>query len=405
MESSHKYLSELRDYIDKIDNEVTMILQSLQWDRNTLLQAKETVVCKYDSNHIIPIEKIQKHEEKCSIKSKGYSQEDILLPEPLDPSACTLVKFTSDNINDIIENAAKCDPLFKKVSTESTGLGISNKKSNLCYTKVFFINIFDNFIKNTLKRNIYSKKGHRDESEPLTLERLQATYTADERRAIHDAVVSTMPSFHDLSDLILPSEQAGSVDKQKSRQQVLAELRDMKRRRTRYRVAVPTRNYSHVLRQVISTQMELYTESQIKVKDEPYEEYCDDKQSSTQKMQQESSNRDTNKKREHYRERESHSRENTSRNRDGRYQRDYNMSEKYKKYDDDYDRKRQDKEKHSYHRNKNERDSYSSSRNGKRHCDAYERDGYRDSRKNYDNSYRYEKQREHSREKKYREYR
>ncbi|CAH0718687.1 unnamed protein product, partial [Brenthis ino] len=361
MESSHKYLSELRDYIDKIDNEVTMILQSLQWDRNTLLQAKETVVCKYDSNHIIPIEKIQKHEEKCSIKSKGYSQEDILLPEPLDPSACTLVKFTSDNINDIIENAAKCDPLFKK--------------------------------------------GHRDESEPLTLERLQATYTADERRAIHDAVVSTMPSFHDLSDLILPSEQAGSVDKQKSRQQVLAELRDMKRRRTRYRVAVPTRNYSHVLRQVISTQMELYTESQIKVKDEPYEEYCDDKQSSTQKMQQESSNRDTNKKREHYRERESHSRENTSRNRDGRYQRDYNMSEKYKKYDDDYDRKRQDKEKHSYHRNKNERDSYSSSRNGKRHCDAYERDGYRDSRKNYDNSYRYEKQREHSREKKYREYR
>lgn len=41
------------------------------------------------------------------------------------------------------------------------------------------------------------------ESEPLTVERLQSVYSADERRAIHDAVVNTAPFCHDLTGLDL----------------------------------------------------------------------------------------------------------------------------------------------------------------------------------------------------------
>lgn len=39
--------------------------------------------------------------------------------------------------------------------------------------------------------------------EPLTAERLQATYTADERRVIHSAVVDAVPYCHDLTGLDL----------------------------------------------------------------------------------------------------------------------------------------------------------------------------------------------------------
>lgn len=39
--------------------------------------------------------------------------------------------------------------------------------------------------------------------EPMSLERLQVCYSADERRVIHDAVVSAVPSCHDLADLAL----------------------------------------------------------------------------------------------------------------------------------------------------------------------------------------------------------
>lgn len=39
--------------------------------------------------------------------------------------------------------------------------------------------------------------------EPLTVERLQSVYSADERRVIHDAVVNSAPFCHDLTDLDL----------------------------------------------------------------------------------------------------------------------------------------------------------------------------------------------------------
>ncbi|XP_068629784.1 NKAP family protein-like isoform X2 [Battus philenor] len=98
-------------------------------------------------------------------------------------------------------------------------------------------------------------------TQPWTLERLQSTFTADERRAIHDAVVQAVPSCHDLADLALPSRDCGNMTKEKSRAEILAELRDMKRRRPKYRVAAKTRNYSDVLRDVITTQMDLYTDA------------------------------------------------------------------------------------------------------------------------------------------------
>lgn len=41
------------------------------------------------------------------------------------------------------------------------------------------------------------------EAEPLTVERLQHVYSADERRAIYDAVVAAAPVCHDLTELAL----------------------------------------------------------------------------------------------------------------------------------------------------------------------------------------------------------
>uniref|UniRef100_A0A2A4J219 CHHC U11-48K-type domain-containing protein n=1 Tax=Heliothis virescens TaxID=7102 RepID=A0A2A4J219_HELVI len=98
-------------------------------------------------------------------------------------------------------------------------------------------------------------------AEPMSLERLQTSYSADERRAIHDAVVSAVPSCHDLTDLILPT--IGEDKNEKvilTRNEILLELRNMRRRRTKYRVAAKSRNYSDVLRDVIKTQMEHFND-------------------------------------------------------------------------------------------------------------------------------------------------
>ncbi|XP_049867124.1 NKAP family protein-like isoform X2 [Pectinophora gossypiella] len=210
-------LSHLHSYIEGMDKEITMILQSLQWDQKHLLEGIPLVACKHDSTHKVPPDKKEDHEIDCLLRSQGYSKEDILLPEVIDSSVHTLVKLSKNDIDHLIHSAALSDPLFK------TGSG--------------------------------------SEHPPLTAERLQAAYSADERRVIHDAVVGAMPDSWHGEDILLPSEggEGEGVRRRKSKLEVLAELRDMRRRRVRYRGATANRNYSHVIRDLIKTQMEVYT--------------------------------------------------------------------------------------------------------------------------------------------------
>ncbi|XP_028158293.1 U11/U12 small nuclear ribonucleoprotein 48 kDa protein-like isoform X1 [Ostrinia furnacalis] len=226
METRKAELLQLQSHIAEFDTELTEILQHLQWDRKNLVEDCPKVVCKYNVNHKIPQESKESHEAQCRLAHNGYSKEDKMLPDPLDQNAKTLVRLNNYNIQQIINQAVNTDPSFKK--------GTDNV-----------------------------------EIEPQTLDRLQSTYTGDERRAIYDAVVQAAPFCHDLSDLALLSEQ-GAEDtskKQKSRVEILAELRDMKRRRTKYRVAAKTTNYSDVLRDVIKTQMEVYSHVKVEKPD------------------------------------------------------------------------------------------------------------------------------------------
>ncbi|KAJ0180222.1 hypothetical protein K1T71_003626 [Dendrolimus kikuchii] len=220
MEKRKLEIENLSCYTRTIENEVTLILQNLQWDPKQFIKGTSMTVCKYDKNHKIPPDSKKTHEEECYLKCEDYTKEDLLFPEPLDCNSSSLVKLSADKISEITNNAAKVDTLFKK------GPGSGG-------------------------------------TVPLSLERLQCAYSVDERRAIYDAVVKAAPSCHDLTDLALLSADGEKGNRTKSRTEILAELRDMKRRRTKYRVAAKTKNYSDVLRDVIKTQMEVYTESQI----------------------------------------------------------------------------------------------------------------------------------------------
>ncbi|CAH0604470.1 unnamed protein product [Chrysodeixis includens] len=216
MDGRKEYLTKLQLYTEEVDEEITMILNSLQWDKNHLLQHPVMVSCAYNPDHKMPPDKIDEHERQCFFSLNGYTRDELLLPDPPDTDGGTLVKLSKEDIVQIIENAARSDPMFKK------GVGSWG-------------------------------------AEPMSLARLQAAYTADERRAIHDAVVSAVPSCHDLADLALPGEGDKTTGRViLSRFEILAELRNMRRRRTKYRVAAKTRNYSDVLRDVIKTQMEHY---------------------------------------------------------------------------------------------------------------------------------------------------
>ncbi|XP_063378593.1 RNA-binding protein 25-like [Cydia fagiglandana] len=361
-------LLELSSYIQTVDNDVTMILQSLQWDRRHLIEAAPLISCKYDRNHRVPQDKMEAHEKECYLRSLGYSKEDLLLPEPLDVNAKTLVTLSKNDVQNIIEYAAKVDPTFKK------------------------------------------GRGSKDPSE-LSLERLQRTYSADERRAIHDAVVSAAPSCHDLSELALPSGDGETQNtKAKSRAEIIAELRDMKRRRAKYRGAVKTRNYSDELRSVIATQMEHYSEAlgastktndinksnierskdfrEVQVKKEPLESdqaYASEKEkrrmSSREydhyrdKITGETREKSKDHRREKYKDETRYPKENYRDERHSDRRDKYTEREQY----DDYRRDRDDR------RHKNDRDRHSSSsKDRSRDRSEYRtNDKYSDSKRNY----------------------
>ncbi|KAH9643401.1 hypothetical protein HF086_016690 [Spodoptera exigua] len=94
MDKRQEELTKLKSYTEIIDNDLTMILQSLQWDRKQLLQNPMMDTCRYDPNHKIPPDKREEHEKVCFLRKNGYFKEDQLLPDPLDANSNTLVKLS-----------------------------------------------------------------------------------------------------------------------------------------------------------------------------------------------------------------------------------------------------------------------------------------------------------------------
>ncbi|KAL4704523.1 hypothetical protein ACJJTC_007642 [Scirpophaga incertulas] len=317
-------LLSLQSFIGKVDSEITMILQHLQWDRNSLIQKPKMVKCSHNTNHKIPVEAVISHEDQCYLRSNGYEKKTLLFPDSASHNGL-LVNLDKNDIQDIINNAAKLDPSFKR-GTENSGV------------------------------------------QPLTLERLQSTYTVDERRAIYDAVVKSAPSCPEDSDLALPSD--GSNDKnakEKSLVELLAERRDMKRRRTKYRVAAKTRNYSDILRDVIKSQMEVYSEVQ---KQHSKETLLKNQNESRNEQYRENpkqcKSRDSSSNHKHKRDSPI---KNNAKQDEELDDKDTNVSKR--KYESEYTDKYYNKNRHS--RPNDESRSKSSYRDRKRHNEEYER--------------------------------
>lgn len=96
-------LSNLKEFLSYGNKEITMLLQNLQWNRQTLNSVRDSflliirvsihnftnyfltfkrpmVTCSYDGAHKIPNNKLKEHEEYCMLKSQEYSKDEKLFP-------------------------------------------------------------------------------------------------------------------------------------------------------------------------------------------------------------------------------------------------------------------------------------------------------------------------------------
>ncbi|XP_044150245.1 U11/U12 small nuclear ribonucleoprotein 48 kDa protein [Bufo gargarizans] len=233
--SAAHLLQDLKDFTERCRSRLTELLQELGWEQEVAGGEQETAVCPYDSNHRMPRSSLEKHVVLCKRWKMGYSKEEADVQDTqffYEKAKVTSVLIDKSTLSQIIKDAKNSAP------------AISEDK------------LWD-------KRD-YSSSGA---EVPLNHKRTICDLTAAERLAVYDHVLletkKQKPSQPSASDLFEDlTAKIGQDDEQKcpkSHLEIMAEMRDYKRRRQSYRaknVHITKKSYTEIMRDVINVHME-----------------------------------------------------------------------------------------------------------------------------------------------------
>ncbi|KAL7886994.1 hypothetical protein AOLI_G00047150 [Acnodon oligacanthus] len=232
-------LQELTEFAESCRGQLAEVFNALGWEPDSQLEKMD--VCCYDANHTVPCRSMEKHKATCQLFQLGYSKEDQA--EMCDPSFCyeraniPTIKLDKHEQQQVILQARAMVP-----PVPSTGF----------YCQITWVSI----------------RGYDYSTEPVDVpqnhKRAVCDLTVADRLALYDHVIqkaiqqranaqssSNEDLYVDLvSKLNKDEEQSGP----KSHLEVLAEMRDYKRRRQSYRaknVHITKKSYTEVIREVI----------------------------------------------------------------------------------------------------------------------------------------------------------
>lgn len=237
IERRKRKLTRLKYFINRTEKAVTEVLDRLKLDReqpellvnDNLPLAK----CPYNSNHMIPEKSLQRHSEICKWKQNGYLVEDI--------KSALSNTFTYEK---------KPEVVFVPVNEGALNL-ILEKCANQ-------------------QGLVYEPSDMTQRTMPLTHDRETAEFSREERLAIYEYVVEKGKQARkhqtEVKDLAFDWECTSENvnNKKKSKLEMLAEVRDLKRRRQTYRgknVHTGKKSYSEIVKEVIGNQMELLSQT------------------------------------------------------------------------------------------------------------------------------------------------
>ncbi|XP_072536173.1 U11/U12 small nuclear ribonucleoprotein 48 kDa protein [Salminus brasiliensis] len=234
LEDRLRSLQELTEFTESCRSHLTEVFKALDWDPDWDPDPQERMeVCCFDTNHTVPHRSMEKHKAACQLIQLGYSWEEQA--EMYDSSICyertniPSIKLDKHEQHQVILQARASAP-----AVSSTG--------------------------------IYCQSDYSTEPAdvPRNYKRAICDLTVADRLALHDHVVqkakeqcaqaqssSNEDLYVDLvSKLNRDEEQSGP----KSHLEVLAEMRDYRRRRQSYRaknVHITKKSYTEVIREVI----------------------------------------------------------------------------------------------------------------------------------------------------------
>ncbi|XP_026225659.1 U11/U12 small nuclear ribonucleoprotein 48 kDa protein [Anabas testudineus] len=224
-------LRELTEFTEKCKKQLNEIFETLGWSLDYKPNQEEMEKCPYDPNHRVPVRSMEKHKASCSLRKLGYSTEEQA--EMYDPSVCyennSVRSFTMDKStqHQVIMQARSAAPLMKMEG-------------------VFW-------------QGQYSGQAL---DVPQNHKRAVCDLTVADRLALYDHVVGVLnqqkeaASNDDLYvDLVSKLQKDEEQNEPKTHLELMAEMRDYKRRRQSYRaknVHITKKSYTEVIREVIN---------------------------------------------------------------------------------------------------------------------------------------------------------
>lgn len=213
---SESELEDLRTFVDETNNWIDETLATLGWTREHIVKSADLVECPVNPGHAVMPQSLDKHVKYCPLTSRGYSKNEI--------DAELSSKFCYAH-----------SPLVVSVDLDETAL-----------------------------RNILETTGAAVPRElPATMTRALTTLSPAMRRRIYDYCVEVARSTNTssrIADEQLTLLEDTRSERPLSKLEMLAKMRDMKRRRQSYRgknTHTANKNYTEVMRDVLNNQMEL----------------------------------------------------------------------------------------------------------------------------------------------------
>ncbi|XP_058878313.1 U11/U12 small nuclear ribonucleoprotein 48 kDa protein isoform X2 [Acipenser ruthenus] len=209
LQSRLEKLEELTEFTENCQKKLDGLFAAFGWSPNTdgsIAQLEPTTVCPYDFHHIIPKQSLEKHVAFCRLNKLGYSKEEQA--EMYDPS----VFYEKANIPTMTIGEYSSAPVEVP----------ENHKRAICdLTVADRLAIYNHVIAETSRQKSKTESAENDDL------------------------------YVDLADKLKRDE---DLNCPKSHLEVLAEMRDYKRRRQSYRaknVHITKKSYTEVIREVI----------------------------------------------------------------------------------------------------------------------------------------------------------
>ncbi|XP_030013333.1 U11/U12 small nuclear ribonucleoprotein 48 kDa protein [Sphaeramia orbicularis] len=312
-------LQELTEFTENCKKQLQDIFETLGWSQDYTGSDQEALEqCPYDPDHRVPVKSMEKHKASCSLRQMGYTAEEQA--EMFDPSVCydsnKVRTFTMDKSmqHQVILQARSAAPLMKMEG-------------------VFW-------------QGQYSGQ---PVDVPQNHKRAVCDLTVADRLALYDHVVDVLAHQRDQAqsssnedlyvDLVKKLQKGEEQNEPKTHLELIAEMRDYKRRRQSYRaknVHITKKSYTEVIREVISVHSEELArqwkedeEEQETTSELFHRQHLDEKRSASSESHHSHSRR--HRSRERSQDREGKKKKKKKRERDSRSPDDYRHHEHKKK--------------------------------------------------------------------------